>query len=328
MIRVTRRYHLVEAGVKPTTNAGLWLDKYIRDQDRSSDARASLVEQVAAIRQPECYSVWFSRWKQCLEGSGASCRRATVTGRMAVGLGEDSVLETSIMLHHTLGVPYIPGTALKGLASSFARQWLGDDWQPGAASRAHSVMFGDSDSASYLTFFDAMPVPGTSRLLPDVMTVHHPDYYQTGNVPPADWDGPNPVPFLSADGVYLIALAGPEEWVTAAFDLLKHSLEIAGVGAKTSSGYGRLSLELGPPVPPVEPEQKEVADLIQQIEVLPNSAVAGSIHGIFEQWQRLEAEPEQKRRVAKAIIEKVKQAGRENKSRDKAWYRELLGALQ
>ncbi len=325
MSKVTRRDCLAEELVRPTTNAGLWLDKYIRDQVRSSDARASLVEQVAAMRQPGCYSDWFKRWEQCLLGYGASCRRATVTGRMAVGLGEDSVLETSIMLHHTLGVPCIPGTALKGLASSFARQRLGDDWRPGAASRAYSVMFGDADSAGYVTFFDAMPVPGTSRLFPDVMTVHHANYYQTGNVPPADWDGPNPVPFLSADGAYLIALAGPEEWVTAAFDLLKHSLELAGVGAKTSSGYGRLSLELGPPV---ELEQKEVADLIQQIEALPNAAVAGSIHGVFEQWQRLDAESEQKRRVASAIVEKVKHAGRENKSRDKAWYRELLSSLQ
>ena len=211
MSKVTRRDCLAEELVRPTTNAGLWLDKYIRDQVRSSDARASLVEQVAAMRQPGCYSDWFKRWEQCLLGYGASCRRATVTGRMAVGLGEDSVLETSIMLHHTLGVPCIPGTALKGLASSFARQRLGDDWRPGAASRAHSIMFGDTDSAGYVTFFDAMPVPGTSRLFPDVMTVHHANYYQTGNVPPADWDGPNPVPFLSADGAYLIALAGPED---------------------------------------------------------------------------------------------------------------------
>ena len=325
MSKVTRRDCLAEELVRPTTNAGLWLDKYIRDQVRSSDARASLVEQVAAMRQPGCYSDWFKRWEQCLLGYGASCRRATVTGRMAVGLGEDSVLETSIMLHHTLGVPCIPGTALKGLASSFARQRLGDDWRPGAASRAYSVMFGDADSAGYVTFFDAMPVPGNSGLFSDVITVHHMGYYQKEDAPPADWDNPNPVPFLSADGIYLIALAGPEEWVTAAFDLLKHSLELAGVGAKTSSGYGRLSLELGPPV---ELEQKEVADLIRQIEVLPNAAVAGSIHGIFEQWQRLDAESEQKRRVASAIVEKVKQAGRENKSRDKAWYRELLSSLQ
>ena len=326
MSKVTRRDCLAEELVRPTTNAGLWLDKFIVDQDRtSSAARAALVQQVAGISQPECYSAWFARWKQCLEGYGAACRQATVTGRMVVGLGEDSVLETSIMLHHTLGVPCIPGTALKGLASSFARQRLGDDWRPGAASRAYSVMFGDADSAGYVTFFDAMPVPGNSGLFSDVITVHHMGYYQKEDAPPADWDNPNPVPFLSADGIYLIALAGPEEWVTAAFDLLKHSLELAGVGAKTSSGYGRLSLELGPPV---EPEQKEVADLIQQIEVLPNAVVAGSIHGIFEQWQRLDAESEQKRRVASAIVEKVKQAGRENKSRDKAWYRELLSSLQ
>jgi cold shock CspA family protein len=76
-----------------------------------------------------------------------------------------------------------------------------------------------------------------------VITVHHPDYYQTDSnpPPPADWDNTTPIPFLSATGNYLISLAGPNEWVEKAFDILELALRKQGIGAKTSSGYGRMS---------------------------------------------------------------------------------------
>ena len=325
VIEVTRRECLVHVTPGPTTNASLWLDRFIKDQDSQGDSRRALVQEVAAIQQPECYSAWFDRWKQCLEECGAQFREAEVTGRMAVGLGEDSVLETSIALHHTLGVPYIPGSALKGLASSFARQRLGDDWQAGAEDAAHAIMFGNTDSAGYVTFFDAMPISNRSCVFPDVITVHHGAYYQTGTAPPADWDSPIPVPFLSANGKYLIAVAGPKEWVIAALAILAHALGSLGIGAKTSSGYGRLGMEVQMPA---TVEQQEVDDLIRQVNALARVEVAGSIHAFYEQWRQLEVEPEQKRCAAEAIVAKVREAGREKKTRDKAWYKELLSAIK
>jgi CRISPR-associated protein Cmr6 len=179
---------------------------------------------------------------------------------MAVGLGDESVLETSVALHHTYGVPYIPGSALKGLAASFVRQWLENEtawgtweqdengkkqaWKPGTA---YKIVFGNTDTAGYITFFDALYVPGTGynghALYPDIITVHHKEYYGSGNTPPADWDNPKPVPFLSATGNYLIALAGRADWVGVVFKLLARALAEMGIGAKTSSGYGRMKLE-------------------------------------------------------------------------------------
>lgn len=338
--KVTRRGRLSAETVRPTTNAGLWLDKFIKDQEAAGGSRSALVEEVAGISQPECYAAWFDRWRQCLEAYGAQCREAEVTGRMVVGLGEDSVLETSIALHHTLGVPYIPGTALKGLASSFAGQQLGDEWSAGTTGGAHSIMFGDTDSAGYVTFFDAMPLPNGSRLFPDVITVHHGEYYQAGTAPPADWDSPNPVSFLSASGKYLIALCGPREWVTAAFAILERALRSAGVGAKTSTGYGRLILEKESSVSPERQEAEdparqaqvladmEVEALIRQVDALANTEVAGSIHAFYERWREIEVDSAQKQRAAAAIVAKVREAGREKKTRDKAWYKELLDALK
>ncbi len=41
--------------------------------------------------------------------------------RVIVGLGAESVLETSIRLHRIYGFPIIPGSALKGLARAYAK---------------------------------------------------------------------------------------------------------------------------------------------------------------------------------------------------------------
>src|SRR6266516_6731851 len=129
-------------------------------------------------------------------------REAEVQGRMVIGMGDESVLETSVTLHHTYGVPYIPGSALKGLAASYVRQKLGEEWQK--EGEAYKTIFGETNDAGYITFFDAYYVPGSGYkgqvLYPDVIAVHHQNYYQGGEKAkaPADWDSPIPVPFLSA----------------------------------------------------------------------------------------------------------------------------------
>jgi CRISPR-associated protein Cmr6 len=249
----SRRQDLQALQVTPTTHAGLWLDKYtlhiqttghMADRDEA-DPRQSLVAQAADIPTPALYTDFFARWQQALIGLGAQSKRARTLGRIAIGLGNESVIETAITLHHTYGVPYLPGSALKGLAAGFAAQRLGPDWQESSA--AYRTVFGTTAQAGYVTFFDAYPFPQPKSLLqPDIMAIHHPGYYQkAGESPPADWDDPNLVPFPTATGAYLIALAGPrapwaDAWVTTTFQILGFALAELGIGAKTSSGYGRL----------------------------------------------------------------------------------------
>ncbi len=324
----SRRSRLAGVDKTDTTNAGLWLDKFIRDQkEDDQEDRRDLVRQVAEIAVPSQYRHWFERWKRTLLDAGAQLRKAEVMGRMVLGLGDESVLETSVTLHHTYGVPYIPGSALKGVAACFARQHLGDEWAPGA--EAYKIVFGDTEAAGCVTFFDAFPVPSGGRddpfLHPDVMTVHHPSYYRGQDAPPADWDSPTPIPFLSAIGTYLVALAGPPAWVDAAFEILEHALPHLGVGAKTSSGYGRLRLE---PRPKTGEGQDKADHLIGEIQGLKSARVPGSIRGYADQLRALDVSPAQKRRVAEAIVAKVRETGRESQFRSQRWYEELLETLR
>ena len=221
----TRRQALERINCSQSTNAGLWLDKYIETQERKdTECRRKLVDEVASIATPTGYRHWFARWRNTLQQYGAESLEAKTQGRLAIGLGSESVLETAVSLHHTYGVPYIPGTALKGLAASFARQYLGDDWKEGSDSKAFQTMFGDTDHTGHVVFFDAMPLPDDIGLAQDVISVHHKDYYEKADSPPADWDEPTPVPFLSVTGSFLLALAGPSDWISTAFKILELAL--------------------------------------------------------------------------------------------------------
>jgi len=267
-----RREALV--GIMPPSgddlHAGLWLDKYFEDHD-DSDAKRRLVDQVAKAAPSELYRRAYERWRDSLpqltplasEDTILRFGIASVKGRMVVGLGAEGVIENTIALQRSYGVPLIPGSALKGLAASYAHRRLAEEgwhkpmkhderWteaeraEEERRSSRHRVLFGDTADAGFITFFDAWFVPpargGTGMLQPDVLTVHHQEYYGDKGMPPADWDNPIPAPFLSATGEYLIALVGPRAWVNTAFDILTWALLDEGIGAKTESGYGRLVL--------------------------------------------------------------------------------------
>jgi len=336
----SRRQNLKDVSFSPKNfiHAGLWLDKYIaRQEDKKNKVissvdgdkknyRRNFLDQVSSLPVSETYRKYYKRWEQILaDNCKVKPRKAHVKGRMIVGLGSESVLETSVTLHRTYGVPYIPGSALKGLAASYARQKLTDEWNP--IGEAYKIVFGDTNDAGYITFFDALYVPETGYqkqpLHPDVITVHHPKYYQ-GTTPPADWDSPTPIQFLSATGSYLIALAAPEleeekKWINATFKILEEALKIMGIGAKTSSGYGRIELQ----APPVDPDIQKAEASINALRNLPANQIAGRLPSDFyPKWQQLKSH-EARFILAKAIMETVHKAGREKASEGRPWYEEL-----
>lgn len=268
---------------QPTyVHAQLWLDKYLAAQERKADqpssqktdstgekkdekSRSRLVREVAALPIPEIYQEFYERWEKSLKSFGARRQLWCAKGRIILGLGIESVIETSITLHRTYGVPYLPASALKGIASSYLRWQFGENWRKEKEKcQQYETVFGNTNSAGYVTFFDALYVPGRTHqghaLQQDVIAVHHPDYYagsKTGggkntHAVPADSDDPNPVSFLSATGYYLIALAAPDlqekdAWIQFTFDILEQALQHWGIGAKTSSGYGRMERVPGEP---------------------------------------------------------------------------------
>jgi CRISPR-associated protein Cmr6 len=352
MIQSRRNVFDQKVNVEQAGHAGLWLDKYLAYQLKRGEKadpevgtpQSCLIKETAGMPIMAGYSMFFNRWKATLEDLGARCREAHTLGRMVIGLGDESVLETSVTLHRTYGVPYIPGSALKGLAAMFVRTRLaGTEWgecigqrqaKQWVAGQPYNVVFGDTEQAGYVTFFDALYVPGSEHngqaLWPDVITVHHPDYYQGKDAPPADWDSPTPIPFLSATGNYLIALAaqpGCDAWVNLTFDLLGHALRELGIGAKTSSGYGRMLLD-EPTPPPVDPHQQVVGDILKRIDELPDPRVTREINKFYQEAQRLALSDRLYHQVLQAISDRIERAGEHKRFAQKGWYQELVARLK
>lgn len=241
---------------KQGRHPGLLLQRYLcenatGDGENPEEKRAIMSAAINAASHQEVLDLYrcaFDRWKASLPKEPSPIELVT-QGRLIVGLGSENVLETGIRLHHTYGMPIIPGSALKGLAAHYCDQALGpSDERFRKSGLYHQLLFGKTDDSGCIVFHDAWYVPGSEKepLKLDVMTPHHSRWNKVENPePPTDFDSPIPVPFLSVAGKFLISVAwhGPEHkdsiaWTKLAMDILRNALFNWGVGGKTSSGYG------------------------------------------------------------------------------------------
>jgi CRISPR-associated protein Cmr6 len=296
---------------------GLVLDRYLGDAGDPGE-RAWLLKAVADAGVAPGYRLRYKRWRDALLAlSHTRLAIFQTAGRLVAGLGNESVHETGLALQHVDGAPYLPGSALKGLAGHYLLHQVRSgkaDVEDG--ERHHRVLFGATDRAGYVIFFDAWYVPRSAPddrpLALDTITVHHPDYYAgRGRQAPWDLDDPNPVPFLSVRGKFLVAIRGPDAaWAGFALDVLQRALADWGAGAKTSSGYGRLV-----PVDDVAPaaatgaaqtgEHAPSADhpLVQAVLAMQPARIHPEIGGIVQQARLLD-EP-QRAAVLQAVAARL-----------------------
>jgi len=219
----------------PPAQAGLALQRYLKAVGDDGKSARVLLESIQDSQVFGEYKLFFERWKGSLEG--ALFLEATTRAPLAIGLGNKTPLENGLAIHHTYGVPYLPGSALKGLARRVAPKQLSEE-----DSR---VLFGSAESAGFIVFWDGWLDPAYQKpFQKDVITVHHPGYYKGGQAWPTDFDDPNPVAFLSVrPGVkFHLALSSPDlkatSWLYLAAELLCYGLKHLGLGGKTNTGYG------------------------------------------------------------------------------------------
>ena len=205
----------------------------------------SYYDSLHAIAQMDsafpAYRLAYARWEEAARSRPLSVRlKGRVRGRMALGLGIESVTEIGCRLHHTYGVPVIPGSGLKGaLRNAVEPAGCPPVWQERA-----DFLFGGPERQSFARVSDGWWIPeaGRSGLAVDVLTSHHSAYYTgAGNAAPSDFDSPVPNHFLTITGQFAFAVEAPNEsWKKFLDQLMRQLLEERGLGAKRSSGYGRL----------------------------------------------------------------------------------------
>jgi CRISPR-associated protein Cmr6 len=331
-------------------NAGLLLDKYptqeaIEDNEKKgiwlkAFAQANHIDTqlIASVA---------GRWQNMLQAMTASAFTAPTSWRMVVGLGGNSVLETDLTLHHMYGIPFIPGSALKGLTRAYATGEVEKSKKLEDDGPEVKRIFGTQDRSGSVIFFDAMPVDEHIELKLDIMNAHYPKYYSEHQIP-SNTQNPNPVTFLTVAATTFIFAVAPlrptrekdRDDTKKAYEWLQAAIKNYGVGGKTSAGYGRfqefsdLSFDqiasqngsTAAPTAYVDPEVAKATRLMQELETMRTSDVANRINSYYQEWSRLTF-ADAKKLLAEAIIDKVKKAGREKQSSEKAWYKELVAFL-
>ncbi|MDD4365268.1 MAG: type III-B CRISPR module RAMP protein Cmr6 [Synergistales bacterium] len=244
----------------PLTGAGhpgLVLQRYLKSQKEEGDAgdewdRHFQVVMESLGKAKSLYDTLHERWLMAFgteeERVPVSIESFETQGRLICGLGIASPVETGLALHHTYGIPFIPGSALKGVAAHYCHSRWGKenpDFLEGGT--AYETLFGTTDDQGHIRFHDALPKGKTVQLHRDIMTPHHGDYYgEKGAKAPTDFDSPVPVSFLSVTGTFVVALTCDDpsdegrRWLDLAMELVKESLATTGIGGKTRSGYGRM----------------------------------------------------------------------------------------
>jgi len=221
----------------------VWLDRFAAYAGERGRELQGLLDNLHARRQ---------RLLECL---GGECFEMTVSWRFASGLGKAHCLENGVIWDRNLGIPYLPGSSVKGVMRAWAEHWGGD---PSLGRADVDRLFGsarpDNRSIGAVIVFDAYPC-AVPALEVDVVNVHYKQYYEDPDTTaPSDWLAPVPVHFLAVAPKTRFSFAvaprsrGRRETATgpggAASDLhtarrlLQDAISTIGIGAKTAVGYG------------------------------------------------------------------------------------------
>lgn len=249
-------------------NAGLWYDKFCNRWQRKtkewslgsndkneSNSKKEWLDQLSEkkIGSSAYLEEMIDRTGRLVTALKGEVRCFATGWRFVTGLGREHPVENGFAWHHGLGVPYLPGSSVKGVVRAWAENWAGVEQEEVGR------IFGPSDRADEkkvgsVLFFDALP-PGPVKVQADVMTPHYAPYYQPQGTPPppGDWFDPVPIPFLTvASGQHFFFALAPRRPdhqedcrdCILALQWLEEALAGIGAGAKTAAGYGRFTRHL------------------------------------------------------------------------------------
>lgn len=306
------------------SNAGLWYDKFCDwPDDFAKFDKNKWISKLHGkkVGNPCVLAEHAARRTALAAACGGVTLEWKTASRFLTGLGRDHPVENGFAWHHLLGVPYLPGSGVKGVVRSWAEVWGASD-DAALCEMAFGVA-SDTDNtggkAGSILFLDALPV-GPVRLEGEVMTPHLGGYYLASLENPADlpgeWHAPIPIPLLAtAKGQtfqFCLLPRTPDaaEALPKLANLLAEALQIIGAGAKTASGYGRFASDAGTIAAPAKAEPLE--EFCRWFDAQKfNATNKGAQHTIIE---KVEAMPEDARPKAKEYIgSKLKKKERTDK---------------
>lgn len=197
---------------------------------------------------------------------------ARAVAPFTTGLGNEHPLENGFAFLNPYGLPYLPGSGVKGVLRQAARELIGHHWgsHQGWTDGAIDALLGktgdttDAEGATELqrgalTFWDVLPQIEGDALQVEVMTPHQSHYHQNGATPHESGQ-PNPIHFLTVPpgskfafhvhcDLAFLARLSPEladdgAWQRLLNAAFVHAFQWLGFGAKTAVGYGAMAEDL------------------------------------------------------------------------------------
>jgi len=230
-------------------HAGLKLQKGLVEIPNNSEAnndqgeskKSSHIDDICRITWEERYERSFNRWLNIVKGDSFFCKAFKLESRLFIGTSGQNIMETSCAINHCHGMPYIPGSSVKGVIRSWAEKELSN-------KHAHVIdqLLGSSqedsglDLGSLVNIYDAWWIPGEEKpFTKEIVNSHHQDYYnQKDGILPSDFDSPIPNFMLAVEGSFLFSMRGKKEQCKVILELLSKALYEIGIGAKNVAGYG------------------------------------------------------------------------------------------
>ncbi len=151
--------------------------------------------------------------------------QATAIAPFTTGLGNEHPLENGFAFLNPYGLPYLPGSGVKGVLRAAAQELASGEWEPSdwSTDQRHEVhdkkgrrlfdasdldvlfgseaLDGENHLRGVLSFWDVIPQIEGNSLMVEIMTPHQSHYYQqktTNNiVTPHESGSPNPISFLT-----------------------------------------------------------------------------------------------------------------------------------
>lgn len=253
-------------------NTGLWYDKFCNawrvdfEKPGSYGSQAEWLDKKKWIGTVENRRVGDEAHLTALETrlcrltrrlGGATCR-FTLDAPFVTGIGRPHPIENGMAWHHTLGVPFLPGSSVKGLIRAWAETWssIGRGDMERLFGKGIKKPGDDPSHVGGVMLMDALPT-APLPLRAEIITPHYNPYVQGGEVP-GDWFDPVPIPLLAVErgATFRFAIAPRKRQIgvepaqvdpdcARAMGLLTGALECLGAGAKTAVGFGRFVADGG-----------------------------------------------------------------------------------
>ncbi len=294
----------------------LYFDKLARPEVEKSERNQFFKTGFGALHSSEKMMAWQKWLTEFCDATGGRLLFAKLRSRLLVNMS-GGVMENAGVCLDRFGIPFLPGSAVKGCARRMAIQslaearldgqspkelarrlveishvfgWSDQDWAQDrnklqqfksdfvyavgadlwpevfAGAGLELLGFAPADSndfgqfAGYVAFLPAYPLQFAAKDLElDVLTSHHPKYYQKSGEMPVALDNESPIPVVfpavASDIEFQFAVlpvrpalkCSPGSSVKAgrstrlidlAQEWLRGGLEGFGLGAKTAAGYG------------------------------------------------------------------------------------------